>query len=281
MNDKKSDQMEDPQARAFDDLFAKGQTYFNNFVKVLKSYGIEPDPNIELRHSDGMNSYYYLKDGHIYLALPSTRAGLGLSYLQFLKSMFDTESDAVILELFELLLPRIVAHELGHSLRHRYNQFQRDNLWLEEQAANQLAMALIKRRMSPELKGRVRTVLEEAISKLGKKIDAKDIALDSYRNIVQALNVTQQIDDSTMVNIELLRNVFSIDTEELLRASGQLPEHVVDRIELRGEVIDQLNEQYTKDAARYAYSHFGWMYFDFLSKQSDYVDEFAVNSLKP
>lgn len=270
---------EDVQAEAFDDLFPKAQRYFDNFVQVLRSYGVEPDPNLELRHSDGMNSYYYLKDGHIYLALPSMRAGLGLSYLQFLKSMFDTESNAIILELFELLLPRIVAHELGHSLRHRYNQFQRDNLWLEEQAANQLAMALIKRRMSPELKSRVRTVLAEAISKLGEKIEAKDIALDSYRNIVQALNVTQQIDDSTMVNIELLRSVFSINTEELLRASGQLPEQVLDRIELRGAVIDQLNEQYTKDAARYAYSHFGWMYFDFLSKQSDYVDEFAVTRL--
>ncbi len=279
MSDSNTVQIDAAEAQAFEDLFNTAQTYFDDYVRVLRSYGIEPDPKMTLLRSKGMNSYYNLTDGQIYLALPTLKGGLGQLYLLFLKSMFNADSNAEILELFTLLLPRIVAHEMGHSLRHRYGEFQSDNLWQEEQVANQLAMALIKRRMSPELKHRVRSVLAKAISKLGEKIEAKDIALDSYRNIVQALNVTQQIGDGTLVDIEMVRTVFTIDTEELLRASGQLPELVLDRIEQRETVIDELNENYTKEAARYTYSHFGWMYFDFLSKQSDYVDEFAVTRL--
>ena len=269
--------------QAFENLFTTAEAYFNEYVQVLRSYGIEPDPNMKLLRSKGMNSYYNLTDGQIYLALPSLRGGIGKLYLLMLRSMFDTESNDEILELFDLLLPRIVAHEMGHSLRHRYGQFQNDNLWLEEQVANQLAMALIKRKMPPERKQKIRAALAKSIEKLGRKIEAKDVALDSYRNIIQALNVSDQIGDSTLYNIELVRTVFSIDTDDLLRASGQLPEEVVNRIEQREEVIDYLNEHYTKDAARYTYSHFGWMYFDFLSKQSEYVDEFAVTrlNLKP
>jgi Zn-dependent peptidase ImmA (M78 family) len=270
-------------AQAFEALFATAQEYFKEFVQILRSYGIEPDPNMELRRSKGMNSYYNLTDGHIYVAIPSLLGGVSKLYLISLKSMFKAESDDEILELFRLLLPRIIAHELGHSLRHRYQQFQKENMWQEEQVANQLAMALIKRKMPPQLKQKVRAVLASSIAKLGEKVEAKDIALDSYRDIIHALNVTEQIGDSTLENIELIRTVFSIDTDALLRTSGQLPDEVVDRIEQRGEVIGYMNEQYTKDAARYVYSHFGWMYFDFLSKQSDYVDEFAVTrlALKP
>ncbi len=267
------------EAKAFEDLFATAQSCFDGYLEVLHSYGIKTNPDMRLHRSKGMNSYYNLEDGQIYLALPSMQGGLARLQLLLVKSMFGTESNGDILELFQLLLPRIVAHELGHALRHQYDQFQKDNLWLEEQAANQLAMALIKRHMSPEQKARVRSVLADAIAKLGQKIESKDIALDSYRNILQALDVTKQITDGTLENIEMIGTVFTIDTEDLLRASGQLPVDVLERIDQRDDVINELNEQYTKEAARYTYSHFGWMYYDFLSRQSEYVDEFAVTRL--
>lgn len=279
MSDQNDVMLEETQAQAFDDLFAKAETYFHGYVQVLRGYGIEPDPNMKLMRSKGLNNYYDLTDGQIYMALPSMRGGVGQLYLLFLKSSLGTDSNEEILEIEELLLPRIVAHEMGHSLRHRYQQFQQNNLWQEEQAANQLAMALVKRRMSPEIKHKVRAMLAKALVKLGQKIEVKEIGLDSYRDIIHALNVTQQIDNSTLDNIELLRSVFSIDSNELLRTSGQLPDDVLQRLEQRGAVIAELNEKYTKDAARYAYSHFSWMYFDFLSQKSDYVDEFGVTQL--
>jgi CRP-like cAMP-binding protein len=279
MGDQSTLQADSAQAQAFEDLYTSAQAYFTEFLHVLRSYGIEPDPNMELRRSEGMNSYYYLKDGNIYLALPSLKDGAGHLYLIFLKEMLNIESNEDFLEILNILLPRLIAHEMGHSLRHHYNQFRRENLWMEEQVANQMAMALIKRRMPPEQKQKIRLVLANAIAKLGEKMEEKDIAIDSYRNIIYALNATQQIGDSTLDNIELIQTVFSIDTEDLLRASGQLPEQVMDRIDQREAVINELNEQYTKDSARYLYYHLGWMYCDLLSKQSDYVDEFAVTRL--
>jgi cyclic nucleotide-binding protein len=264
---------------AFEALFDRAQGLFQEFLAICRAYGIEPAPQMELRRSTGMNSYYYLKDGNIYLAFPRLKGGTGPLYLLFFKQMLDIPSNADILEIFNILLPRLMAHELGHALRHRYNQFDRDNLWLEEQVANQFAMSMIKRRMTPEHKQRVKEALQHAIANLSANMEHKDIALDSYRNVMEALNVSQQISDSMLDSVVLVRNVFSIDTEELLRASGQLPEQVVERIEQREAVIDQMNEQYTKDAARYLYYHLGWMYFDLLGRQSDYVDEFAVTRL--
>jgi hypothetical protein len=70
---------------------------------------------------------------------------------------------------------------MGHALRHRYDQFRRDNLWLEEQVANQFAMSIMKRRMPPEQKQRLREVLSGAIASLGAKMEQKDIANESYR----------------------------------------------------------------------------------------------------
>ena len=70
---------------AFENLFATAQSYFTEYLQVLRSYGIEPDPNMELRRSPGMNSYYNLTDGQIYLALPSLKGGVGKLYLLFIK----------------------------------------------------------------------------------------------------------------------------------------------------------------------------------------------------
>ena len=175
MSDQDTTQREIAREQAFEDLFTTAQSYFKEFKEVLPSYGIEPDPKMELRRSQGMNSYYYLKDGHIYLALPSLKGGMGYLYLMFLKSMLSIESNDEFLEILNILLPRLIAHEMGHSLRHRYNQFSRENLWMEEQVANQIAMALIKRRMPPAQKKRIREVLAKAIANLGEKMEEKDI----------------------------------------------------------------------------------------------------------
>ena len=263
---------------AFEQVFERAKALFDEYLGICRAYGIQPDPNMKLHRATGLNSYYNLADRQISLAIPSLKGGTGPLLLLFMKNMIGLESNAEFLEILNILVPRLVAHEMGHALRHRYDQFRRDNLWLEEQVANQFAMSIIKRRMPPEHKQRIREVLSRAIATLGEKMQQKDIAIESYRNVIHALNVSQQISDSMLDSVELVRNVFSIDTEDLLRASGQLPEQAMERIESR-EAIDELNEQYTKDSARYMYYHLGWMYFDLLSKQSDYVDEFAVTRL--
>lgn len=265
--------------QVFDDLFAEAQYYFQQTLEELRAYGIEPDPNIELRRSTGMQSYYNLQDGHIYVAVPDIRTSVGRIYKVFVKSVLSIDDDEDLLVFLRLIVPRVIAHELGHHLRHCYAKFSRDNLWHEEQVANQLAMAVMKRRLRPEEKQQAHDVLSRAISVLSTKMESKDIAIDSYDNIVQALNVTRQLGDDALDNIELMRSVFSIDADSLLRASGQLPEQVMERIENRDEIIDQINEEYTSDSVRYMYYHLGWLYCDLLSPESNYVDEFAIAHL--
>ena len=268
---------------AFDRLYDDSTEYFRYILSELRNYGIEPDPNLELRRSPSMQSYYNLTDGHIYLAVPDLKTSPGRMFKLFMKSLLSIEDDATYREFMRMLMPRLLAHELGHHLRHRYKQFRRENMWQEDQVANQLAMSVIKRRLTPEQKERIRTQLSSTIEILSQKMESKSIAIDSYRNLVQALHTTQQLDDEAFDTIELVRSVFSIDTEELLRASGELPEQVLERIEKHEEIIEEINQQYTSDAVRYLYYHLGWLYCDLFSQQSDYVDEFATNylGLKP
>ena len=56
MTDKNSALIETEQADAFEGLWAKAQGYFNNFVQILQSYGIEPDPDLAVHPAPGMNN---------------------------------------------------------------------------------------------------------------------------------------------------------------------------------------------------------------------------------
>ena len=109
------------------DLFRLGQQHLDAFVREFASYGIHADPAMELHRGTGMLCYYDRKSGHIYLSLPDLQAPEGKLHLLFLRSLLSCQTDRELLDLFHLLLPYAIAHELGHHYRHRYGRFA-DNL---------------------------------------------------------------------------------------------------------------------------------------------------------
>lgn len=255
-------------------LFAYAQLCFNNFLEEFAHYGMEADPGLELRQGSGMLCYYDMKDRQIYMALPNLSDPVGKLHMLFLRSLLKVESQADLWQFFYLFIPHVIAHELAHHYRHRYGKFT-DNLWFEEQVANQLAVAATKHRLTPEEKEFARKGLPRAIEGLAARMESKNIAADSYHNILYALNVSGQIGDAALENIEMVQKIFAVKPEDLLKGTGQLSPEMLQRLEQRDDIIDSIKDQYASDAIRYMYYHIGWLYLALMGRETQYVEEFA------
>jgi hypothetical protein len=255
-------------------LFEFAQLCFRNFLAEFAQYGMEADPGLELRKGNGLLCYYDIKERHIYMALPHLEDPVGKLHMLFLRSLLRCEGQEELWQFFYLFIPHVIAHELAHHFRHRYGQFT-DNLWYEEQVANQLAVAVTKHRMTPEEKAFARKALPRAIEGLAAKMETKNIAADSYHNLLYALNASGQIGDAAVENIEMVQKIFAVGTEEILKGTGELSPEMLQRLEQRDDIIDSINDDYASDAIRYIYYHIGWLYLALTGRETQYVEEFA------
>jgi hypothetical protein len=261
------------------DLFDLGQQHFESFIEEFGSYGIEADPGLDLRRGAGLLCYYSLEDRQIYLSVPDFNNPVGKLQLLFLRSLLGCESDQELLRFFQLFIPHVIAHELAHHFRHRYGLFDQDSLWHEEQVANKLAVAVVKHRLPPEEKEAARRFLRRAIETLSAKMEEKNIAADSYYSVLHALDVSGRIGGSDFEQLELLQSAFGLSAADMLKGSGQLTVDMVERLENRDELIEEIDQQYASDQIKYIYYHVGWLYLDLTSRETEYVDEFARNYL--
>lgn len=257
------------------DLFALGQKHFAAFLAEFAAYGLQADPGIELRQGNGLLCYYSLEDRHIYLSVPDFTQPTGKLQALFLRSLLACENNEELLRFFQLMIPHVIAHELAHHYRHRYGLFG-GSLWNEEQIANKLAVAVVKHRLAPQEKAYAKDFLRRAIETLAAKMEAKNIAIDSYYSVLHALNVSGQIGVADFENIEMIQTALGVaDPEQMIEGSGQLSDDLVQRLEDRDDLIEDIDEQYAADQIKYIYYHVGWLYLDLTSRETEYVDEFA------
>ena len=260
------------------DLFALGQNFLNSYLEEFATYGIEADPGLELRKGQGLLCYYSLEDRQIYLSVPDFSQTTGKLQALFLRSLLGCPNNYELFRFLKLFIPHIIAHELAHHFRHRY-QTMNGSPWHEEQIANKLAVAMVKHRLSPEEKETAKKFLRRAIETLSTKIEEKNIALDSYHSVLHALNISGQVGLADFENLELLQTAFGVSSEEMLKGSGQLSGEVMQRLEQRDELIEDIDEQYTSDQIKYIYYHIGWLYLDLTSRETEYIEDFARNYL--
>ncbi len=259
-------------------LFELGQNAFNKFLNEFANYGIRANPDMELRQGDGMLCYYDLQDGHIYLSLPDLESPIGKLQLLFLRSLLGCENNEEVLYFFRLMLPRVIAHEIAHHYRHRYGLFE-NNLWREEQIANQLATAVTKQRFSPAEREQARLFLERAIAGLEEKLDVKNMAADSYHSIWEALSMSSKIGEVALGYMELAHELFAIKPTDILESGGQLSDELNQRLERRDDLINEINKEYTSNFVRYLYYQLSWLYLDLTSHENQYVESFARQHL--
>jgi len=255
-------------------LFRLAQEHLESFRQELTGYGIEVALELELREGKGLLCYYDLTDGHIYLSLPDPTGPIGRFQAAVFRSLLGCSDDAELAELIRLLLPWLMSHELAHYLRHRYGRFG-DDLWHEEQVANQLASAATYHRTSIKDRERLGVLLRRTLKGLAPKVGTTHMAVDTHHNPLQALGASGVLGPETMRSLELLEQLFEMSPEQVLRETGKVPHEVAERLEQRQYSIDDFNEDYTSSLARYVYFQFGWMLIDLESRERNYVDEFA------
>jgi hypothetical protein len=266
-------------ALANEELVALAAQCFTEFLREFEQYGMRARPGIQLLRGAGMLCYYNLEDQNIYLSLPDSSTPIGRLQAVFLRSLLGCGSQQELSELFRLFIPYVVAHELAHHFRHRYGTFGASP-WEEEQVANKLAIAVLKHRLTPDSKAQALRLLRRAMEALAAKMEAKHIAVDSYHNVVHALNVSGQLAVAESQNLALMEALFDVDAGELLRGSGRLSEEQLQRLERRDDLIGEIDRHYTSDQIRYMYYQVGWLHVGLASRETEYVDEFARKYLK-
>jgi hypothetical protein len=261
------------------DLFQIGVDFFYEIRDELLAYGLPIDPDLEIVRASGLLCYYSLTDGMVHLSIPEWTPGSISVFQMLIGSLFSASDDRALLRFLKLLVPRLIAHEVGHHLRHRADKFDVDNLWLEEQIANQLALALTKQRWSLEEREFAIHFLQTTLSSLAETVGAETIANDSYASVLQGLYAQGSIGTKTMVAIQAMEEMFDVEAAEVLRMAGVLEEDVIERLAGRDDLIMDFNTTYTGNQISYLYYQLGWLQVDLTSRETAYVMEFARDHL--
>jgi hypothetical protein len=157
-------------------LWADAEDCFARYCRTLAAAGVVV--KARLVRWEGLLSAY--TDGEVRLSLPDPgTAGGRLQGLMLSTMMGLTPRD---LEwLFRALLPRLVAHEIGHALRAGAGLLGSD-VREEEQIADRLGELLSRPDLSSGDRARARTMLGEVVGRLGQL----EAAAGLHRHAAQA-----------------------------------------------------------------------------------------------
>lgn len=264
--------------RSIQSLYDYAHRLLDELRVDLLQYGIEIDEKLELRHGSSVWVYYDLTDGHIYFSLPDPDDLIGRFQLALFRPMMACETAEELNEFIGLLLPRLIAHEIGHHLRHRYKKFG-DDPWLEEQVANIFASAVTRVTYSPEQRSRLIFMLERALATLKTNVDCPSLATDTYHAPLHALVAGGELSNNTVQTLELMASLFAMSPEQMFVNANRASLDLVDRITYRPEAIQKFNEDYTTEMLRYTYFQLGWSLIDIESTHHHYIGEFAHDYL--
>jgi hypothetical protein len=259
-------------------LFDLAQQYFDWLKQEYSEYAIQVNPAIHLHQTRGLLSYYDLQDKQIYLSLSDDiYPGAKLRRL-LLRSLLGLSTNNELHTLTRLLLPHTIAHELAHALRHDCGLFS-NNLWHEEQLANQLALIAIRRYRSSAEQQELLTLLEQVITHLSTKFGTPDTALSIYRNFWQALRINNQIENTFWEQLKLNQKLFNSESREIFDCSDELSEEALAQLQQRIAGIKHFNTQYAADKLQYMYYQLYWIYLDLKTCENFYIEEFVQQHL--
>ncbi|MCF2151400.1 hypothetical protein IQ276_034300 [Desmonostoc muscorum LEGE 12446] len=259
-------------------LFDLAQQYFYLIKQEYAEYGIQVNPATRLHPTTGFLSYYDLQDKQIYLSLPDHISSATKLRQLLLRSLYGFGTNEELYTLARLLLPHTIAHELAHALRHDCGLFS-NNLWHEEQLANQLAIIAIRRYRSSAEQQQLLTLLEQVITHLSIKFGTPDTAVNTYRNFWQGLRINNQIENTLWEHLKLNQKLFNAESNEVLCQSNKLSHELVAKLQQRTAGINQINNQYAANQSQYMYYQFYWIYLDLKNSDNFYIEEFIQQHL--
>lgn len=256
------------------DVFSEmGERVYEALSRELDTYGIPKSDTLQVLRAKSIIPYYDPRDGNIYLPNFDPDDPMGKLQLIFLRSLLSCDSNEEIFEFFQVIMPWLIGHELGHHLRHHHG-LMGENLWHEEQVANYFAFAVTKHRLTMQQRIQLRQFFQRALEGLARHAQFESVATVSYDNILHALHVSGQVDQATVLQLEMWRKIFDVDPQMMLVSSQQLPEDVLKQVQQRDAVIESINQEYIANVARYLYYHLGWLHLGISSSERYYVEEF-------
>lgn len=262
----------------FAQLFETSKSMFQGFCKELTRHGLAPSPHLKFEQGNSLLVAYDLEHSTISVSLPNPEDPIGRLQLAIFKPMLGCTSDAEMARFVELLLPRLIGHELGHHLRHHYGCFGKD-LWHEEQVANIVASALTRTIYDPESRRELILGIKRAMAALAKNLDAGSLAAVSHHSPVSAWLVDGHLHPGLARTAALLSDVLHTSPEQLLAASGRLPPEAVAGLDHREGFVDRFNETYTRSLQLYTYLQLSWLLVDLECGTDHYVGELAKEML--
>ncbi len=258
------------------DLFAIGQECFREYARQLAHHGIPLPRTLGLERGDGMLCYYKAEAGTIYLSVPAPDDPKTPIYMMFMGSILSAPDQESLERFLGLFVPRVVAHELGHAVRDQHGRFG-TNLWEEEQIANQLAVALQNRQLTPDDRRFFQEFVDRAMVALVQRVGSIDKARGSYLDQLEAMVQAGEIGTSTMMSLEALAGLLDVRADELL--PEQVSTGAQAGLALREETIDEFNERYMDNQLQYFYFQIGWLQIDLAARHTRYLPEFARDHL--
>lgn len=243
----------------------------------LERNGLVLDPVTRVVPGDGLLSWYDAADRQIYLSLPDVTQPLGVVQALFFRHMLGCRDDAELDRLIRLVLPWLMAHEVGHALRHQAGLFGEDP-WREEQIANQFASALTKRRTRSTHRTDMLALLRRTLDHLRAQIGT-DVAVDSHVDAHHALGVAGVLGRGRVRSLEAIETIFARTSESVLREAHGACAEMTGLLDRRRDTIQAFNEQYATSAMRYAAFQLGWLVIAWEAAEQYHVVELAERHL--
>ncbi len=265
-------------SNTFAKLFETSESMFHGFCKELQRHGLAPSSHLKFERGNGLLVAYDLEHSTISVSLPNPDDPIGRLQMAIFKPMLGCNSDAEMARFIELLLPRLIGHELGHHLRHHYGCFGKD-LWHEEQVANIVASALTRTIYDPESRTELILGIKRAMAALAINLDARSLAAVSHHSPVSAWLVDGHLHPGLARTAALLSDVLHTSPEQLLAASGRLPPEAVAGLDHREGFVDRFNETYTRSLRLYTYLQLSWLLVDLECGTDHYVGALAKELL--
>lgn len=258
------------------DLWDVGVQAFEQYIADLAAAGIEVDPRLRLERVDGLVFFYSRDDVVIHLAVPPRGDDAKERTYRFMWASLLSMTEEDLDEFLPLFVRRVVAHELGHALRDGHGRFG-DNLWEEEQIANELAVALQNRRLSPEERGAFARAVDGAMAALADRVGSLDDVRASYQSQLELVYQSDLVGDSTRLAIEALGQAYDLEASEIL--GSQLSTGASLTVPGRSDVVDRFNEGGMGNLLHYLFFQLGWLQIDLATRATKYPQEFGAHRL--
>jgi hypothetical protein len=268
---------ESERTAAFDQLFERAQLTFEQLKQELARYEVQPSRHLRLVRSSEYR--YDFERCEIHMLIPDLSDPLGKFFLLYIKDLLNCQDDEELIEFLDLLQQHGIAHEMAHHLRHHFGCYDVENLWQEEQLANQFAAALVKPKLSTQQKTRSQILLRQALDGFADQAGNFEDLADSFGDVLQAFVHMGELEALSLNRLELFGQLLQRDAQDLLLESGQLSADLTSRLASRDALITTINSESSKALVRYMFYTLGWIYFEITSQVRYYVDEFVREAL--